>query len=141
MKTLLLFENHPPEPEDAFKVASVAVRRGGGIVCLCCLPINCEAYDVAECWHQPVEAVKKAALASNLEVEVLFRFYEARRALPERLGAGDIDLVIALQGGSDRSASRWNRHKGESCQCPLLQIPTAALKAWNWYNAEQRKNN
>ncbi|HAH97366.1 MAG TPA: hypothetical protein DCL69_10800 [Firmicutes bacterium] len=134
MKTLLLFENHPPELEDAFKAASVAVRRGGGIVCLCCLPIHCEAYDVAECWHEPMETIKKTALANSLEVEVLFRFYEARRALPERLGAGDIDLVIALQGGGNGNGSsvrpvfQWNRRKEAPCQCALLQIPRAALK-------------
>lgn len=145
MKTLLLFENHPPDPEDAFKIASMAVRRGGGgIVCLCCLPIDCEAYDAAECWLETVEAVKEAVqvLANGLEVEVLFRFYEAHRALPERLGAGDIDLVITLQGGSSsvRPVFRWNRRKETSCQCPLLQIPKAALKVWNWHHSENNKN-
>ena len=151
MKTLLLFENHPPDPEDAFKVASIAVRRavdgiggmtvgGGGIVCLCCLPIDCEAYDAAECWHETVEAVKKAVQVwadDCLEVEVLFRFYGAHRALPERLKAGDVDLVIALQGSvcsgnSVRPVFRWNRSREKSCQCPLLQIPSTVLQCWDW---------
>lgn len=145
MKTLLLFENHPPDPEDAFNVASVAARRGGGgIVCLCCLPIDCEAYDAADCWHETVEAVKEAVqvLAGDLEVEVLFRFYKAHKALPERLGAGDIDLVIALQGGGGsyvQPVFRWNKRKGTPCQCPLLQIPITALKDWNWHHVGQRQ--
>lgn len=159
MKTLLLFENHPPDPEDASRVALLAVQRGGSIVCLCCLPIDCEAYGAPECWHEVIAAVKKAVQVSGkdpkVDLEILFRFYEAHRALPERLQAGDVDLVIVLQcGGRGRRKSRskggfaqpffqWKKRREAeaSGQCPVLQIPKTALKSWNWHRTNQSRDN
>lgn len=131
MNTLLLFDETPPDSEEAGCLAALAAQRGD-VVVLCCIPMNSEAHDIAPSWDRALDPIRQAAKEHGRRLECSFRFERCKTALENRMSRGDIDLLIVIGKRFHFGIPPWAAWRGAGCA--VLELPPATVKHWNWNN-------